>query len=181
MGYIASLHELATTERRFYSKLSDIKSQILRPLLSLGKQNLPPPPIYQDSLSVLPVAQIKKKKKNLSYGFLSFHSLIFVHRLSTTYKLFPLCQEPSCPRVFYHSQSSFSPVEIGSGAFQIIHGREAETALGKLIQELDFKTALLAPLVLRYLMLYCLTFSFSWLQFLELHQVEIRLDLQVVS
>uniref|UniRef100_A0A452V9K6 Alsin Rho guanine nucleotide exchange factor ALS2 n=1 Tax=Ursus maritimus TaxID=29073 RepID=A0A452V9K6_URSMA len=33
MGYIASLHELATTERRFYSKLSDIKSQILRPLL----------------------------------------------------------------------------------------------------------------------------------------------------
>ncbi|XP_049743812.1 alsin isoform X1 [Elephas maximus indicus] len=35
MGYIASLHELATTERRFYSKLSDIKSQILRPLLTL--------------------------------------------------------------------------------------------------------------------------------------------------
>ncbi|XP_015414591.1 PREDICTED: alsin isoform X1 [Myotis davidii] len=35
MGYIASLHELAATERRFYSKLSDIKSQILRPLLSL--------------------------------------------------------------------------------------------------------------------------------------------------
>ncbi|XP_060049477.1 alsin [Erinaceus europaeus] len=35
MGYIASLHELATTERRFYSKLSDIKSQLLRPLLSL--------------------------------------------------------------------------------------------------------------------------------------------------
>ncbi|XP_023568085.1 alsin isoform X2 [Octodon degus] len=35
MGYIASLHELATTERLFYSKLSDTKSQILRPLLSL--------------------------------------------------------------------------------------------------------------------------------------------------
>ncbi|KAL6088841.1 hypothetical protein STEG23_000702, partial [Scotinomys teguina] len=35
MGYIASLHELAATERRFYSKLSEIKSQILRPLLSL--------------------------------------------------------------------------------------------------------------------------------------------------
>nr|XP_060478948.1 alsin isoform X5 [Panthera onca] len=35
MGYIASLHELATTERWFYSKLSDIKSHILRPLLSL--------------------------------------------------------------------------------------------------------------------------------------------------
>ncbi|KFO36242.1 Alsin, partial [Fukomys damarensis] len=35
MGYIASLHELATTERRFYAKLSNIKSQILRPLLSL--------------------------------------------------------------------------------------------------------------------------------------------------
>uniref|UniRef100_A0A8D0G9J0 Alsin Rho guanine nucleotide exchange factor ALS2 n=1 Tax=Sphenodon punctatus TaxID=8508 RepID=A0A8D0G9J0_SPHPU len=35
MGYIASLHELASTERRFYSKLSDIKSQVLRPLLGL--------------------------------------------------------------------------------------------------------------------------------------------------
>ncbi|ELK04842.1 Alsin [Pteropus alecto] len=40
MGYIASLHELAATERRFYSKLSDIKSQILRPLLSLGNDFL---------------------------------------------------------------------------------------------------------------------------------------------
>ncbi|XP_075386445.1 alsin isoform X2 [Tenrec ecaudatus] len=40
MGYIASLHELATTERRFYSKLSDVKSQVLRPLLSL--ENLGP-------------------------------------------------------------------------------------------------------------------------------------------
>lgn len=37
MGYIASLHELASTERRFYFKLSEIKSQILRPLLGLGK------------------------------------------------------------------------------------------------------------------------------------------------
>ncbi|NWI12528.1 ALS2 protein, partial [Crypturellus soui] len=35
MGYIASLHELASTERRFYCKLSDIKSQVLRPLLGL--------------------------------------------------------------------------------------------------------------------------------------------------
>lgn len=38
MGYIASLHELATTERRFYCKLSEIKSQVLRPLLGLGKR-----------------------------------------------------------------------------------------------------------------------------------------------
>lgn len=37
MGYIASLHELASTERRFYCKLSEIKSQVLRPLLGLGK------------------------------------------------------------------------------------------------------------------------------------------------
>lgn len=37
MGYIASLHELAATERRFYFKLSEIKSQVLRPLLGLGK------------------------------------------------------------------------------------------------------------------------------------------------
>lgn len=35
MGYIASLHELASTERQFYSKLSAIKSQALRPLLGL--------------------------------------------------------------------------------------------------------------------------------------------------
>ncbi|XP_062434697.1 alsin isoform X2 [Rhea pennata] len=35
MGYIASLHELASTERRFYFKLSEIKSQVLRPLLGL--------------------------------------------------------------------------------------------------------------------------------------------------
>ncbi|KAJ6665289.1 hypothetical protein lerEdw1_004338 [Lerista edwardsae] len=35
MGYIASLHELASTERQFYSKLSAIKSQVLRPLLGL--------------------------------------------------------------------------------------------------------------------------------------------------
>ncbi|XP_054828500.1 alsin [Eublepharis macularius] len=35
MGYIASLHELASTERQFYTKLSAIKSQVLRPLLGL--------------------------------------------------------------------------------------------------------------------------------------------------
>uniref|UniRef100_A0A8C5RU35 Alsin Rho guanine nucleotide exchange factor ALS2 n=1 Tax=Laticauda laticaudata TaxID=8630 RepID=A0A8C5RU35_LATLA len=38
MGYIASLHELASTERQFYSQLSSIKSQVLRPLL--GFDNL---------------------------------------------------------------------------------------------------------------------------------------------
>ncbi|XP_013929048.1 PREDICTED: alsin-like [Thamnophis sirtalis] len=38
MGYIASLHELASTERQFYSKLSSIKSQVLRPLLGFGKR-----------------------------------------------------------------------------------------------------------------------------------------------
>ncbi|XP_068101201.1 alsin [Hyperolius riggenbachi] len=35
MGYIGNLHELAATERRFYGCLSEIKSQILRPLLGL--------------------------------------------------------------------------------------------------------------------------------------------------
>ncbi|XP_075036244.1 alsin [Mixophyes fleayi] len=35
MGYIGNLHELAATERSFYCRLSDIKSQILRPLLGL--------------------------------------------------------------------------------------------------------------------------------------------------
>uniref|UniRef100_A0A669C6P5 Alsin Rho guanine nucleotide exchange factor ALS2 n=1 Tax=Oreochromis niloticus TaxID=8128 RepID=A0A669C6P5_ORENI len=33
MGFIASLHELASAERRFYCKLCNVKSQILRPLL----------------------------------------------------------------------------------------------------------------------------------------------------
>ncbi|XP_067844064.1 alsin isoform X4 [Heptranchias perlo] len=35
MGYIASLHELASSERRFHCKLSDVKTQILKPLLGL--------------------------------------------------------------------------------------------------------------------------------------------------
>ncbi|XP_018581173.1 alsin isoform X3 [Scleropages formosus] len=35
MGFIASLHELAAAERKFYCKLSSLKSQILRPLLAL--------------------------------------------------------------------------------------------------------------------------------------------------
>ncbi|XP_073407624.1 alsin [Dendrobates tinctorius] len=35
MGYIGNLHELASSERSFYCHLSDIKSQILRPLLGL--------------------------------------------------------------------------------------------------------------------------------------------------
>lgn len=35
MGYISSLHELASTERKLYCTLSDIKSRILRPLLGL--------------------------------------------------------------------------------------------------------------------------------------------------
>ncbi|MBN3286290.1 ALS2 protein, partial [Polyodon spathula] len=35
MGYIASLHELASAERKYYCRLSSIKSQILRPLLGL--------------------------------------------------------------------------------------------------------------------------------------------------
>uniref|UniRef100_A0A3Q1G4H7 Alsin Rho guanine nucleotide exchange factor ALS2 b n=1 Tax=Acanthochromis polyacanthus TaxID=80966 RepID=A0A3Q1G4H7_9TELE len=36
MGFIASLHELASAERKFYCKLCSIKSQIIRPLLELG-------------------------------------------------------------------------------------------------------------------------------------------------
>ncbi|CAL8308679.1 unnamed protein product [Merluccius merluccius] len=35
MGFIAGLHELAATERKFYCKLSNIKSQAIRPLLDL--------------------------------------------------------------------------------------------------------------------------------------------------
>uniref|UniRef100_A0A8P4JY06 Alsin Rho guanine nucleotide exchange factor ALS2 b n=1 Tax=Dicentrarchus labrax TaxID=13489 RepID=A0A8P4JY06_DICLA len=36
MGFIASLHELASAERKFYCKLCNIKTQILRPLLELA-------------------------------------------------------------------------------------------------------------------------------------------------
>uniref|UniRef100_A0A8C9Z812 Alsin Rho guanine nucleotide exchange factor ALS2 n=1 Tax=Sander lucioperca TaxID=283035 RepID=A0A8C9Z812_SANLU len=36
MGFIASLHELASAERKFYCKLCTIKTQIIRPLLELG-------------------------------------------------------------------------------------------------------------------------------------------------
>ncbi|KAM3585310.1 uncharacterized protein V6R79_013967 [Siganus canaliculatus] len=35
MGFIASLHELAAAERKFYCKLCNIKTQIVRPLLEL--------------------------------------------------------------------------------------------------------------------------------------------------
>uniref|UniRef100_UPI0037E8EF96 alsin n=1 Tax=Semicossyphus pulcher TaxID=241346 RepID=UPI0037E8EF96 len=35
MGFIASLHELASAERKFYCKLCNIKTQLIRPLLEL--------------------------------------------------------------------------------------------------------------------------------------------------
>ncbi|XP_068446402.1 alsin isoform X2 [Clinocottus analis] len=35
MGFIASLHELASAERKFYCKLCNIKTQIIRPLLEM--------------------------------------------------------------------------------------------------------------------------------------------------
>ncbi|XP_018516602.1 alsin isoform X1 [Lates calcarifer] len=35
MGFIASLHELAAAERKFYCKLCNVKTQIIRPLLEL--------------------------------------------------------------------------------------------------------------------------------------------------
>lgn len=37
MGFIASLHELVSSERKFYCKMCDVKMQIIRPLLELGK------------------------------------------------------------------------------------------------------------------------------------------------
>lgn len=37
MGFIASLHELASAERKYYCKLCNVKTQIIRPLLELGK------------------------------------------------------------------------------------------------------------------------------------------------
>ncbi|XP_013856612.1 alsin isoform X2 [Austrofundulus limnaeus] len=35
MGFIASLHELASTERKFYCRLCSVRSQVIRPLLEL--------------------------------------------------------------------------------------------------------------------------------------------------
>lgn len=36
MGFIATLHELASAERKFYCMLSRVKNQILHPLLARG-------------------------------------------------------------------------------------------------------------------------------------------------
>lgn len=46
MGFIASLHELASAERKFYCKLCHIKTQIIRPLLELGKTDPQREPLY---------------------------------------------------------------------------------------------------------------------------------------
>lgn len=133
MGYIASLHELATTERRFYSKLSDIKSQILRPLLSLGKQDLPRTPSVQDSYFICsPVSQIKK---NLSYVWVySFHSiLLFLYTgPQQLTKCFHFGRSPAAPEYSTTPRALF-PFGTRKWSFQNIHGRKAETALGKLI------------------------------------------------
>lgn len=40
MGFIASLHELASAERRFYCKLCNIKAKLLQPLLDQGENNV---------------------------------------------------------------------------------------------------------------------------------------------
>lgn len=95
MGYIASLHELATTERRFYSKLSDIKSQILRPLLGLGKYQ---PVNYQESCFTS--SSYITHEENFLFELYSapfFLVSSFVPRCSTAYKPFPLCWQPSFP------------------------------------------------------------------------------------
>ena len=89
MGYIASLHDLATTERRFYSKLSDIKSQILRPLLGLGKYQ---PVNYQESYFTS--SSYITNKENFLFELYSapfFPVSSFVPTWSTAYKPFPLC------------------------------------------------------------------------------------------
>lgn len=58
MGFIGSLHELASCERRFYWKLSSIKVQVLEPLLELGESvggGSAPQNHQNQNLSPLPV------------------------------------------------------------------------------------------------------------------------------
>uniref|UniRef100_A0A673WLA9 Alsin Rho guanine nucleotide exchange factor ALS2 n=1 Tax=Salmo trutta TaxID=8032 RepID=A0A673WLA9_SALTR len=51
MGFIASLHELASAERKFYCKLSSVKNHILRPLLDLGENYRPASTVLLRSLA----------------------------------------------------------------------------------------------------------------------------------
>uniref|UniRef100_A0A2K6GM62 Alsin Rho guanine nucleotide exchange factor ALS2 n=1 Tax=Propithecus coquereli TaxID=379532 RepID=A0A2K6GM62_PROCO len=84
MGYIASLHELATTERRFYSKLSDIKSQILRPLLSLGKLKPLPPTTKSLVLCFISSSHITNKEELIYISTLMCICFLFHSRYCTS-------------------------------------------------------------------------------------------------
>lgn len=184
MGYIASLHELATTERQFYSKLSDIKSQILRPLLSLGKQNLPPPLFPPTQLSgFLFYLFFLYHKENFLFELYSspfFPVSSFVHRQSTTYKLFPLCQQPSCP----YPSTPRAPFTCRSRKMELSEDswQRGRTTLGELILGVRLLNNTYSPSSPKIPYVICYpNFSFSLFWFLEFYQVELHLDLQVVS
>ncbi|XP_029300670.1 alsin isoform X2 [Cottoperca gobio] len=53
MGFIASLHELASAERKFYCKLCNIKTQIIRPLLELESLSSTLGPVAVGLLQIL--------------------------------------------------------------------------------------------------------------------------------
>ncbi|XP_058469615.1 alsin isoform X2 [Solea solea] len=53
MGFIASLHELAAAERKFYCKLCNIKTQIIRPLLELESLSSTLGPVIFELLQTL--------------------------------------------------------------------------------------------------------------------------------
>ncbi|XP_047432727.1 alsin isoform X2 [Mugil cephalus] len=53
MGFIASLHELASAERKLYCKLSNVKAQIIRPLLEHESLSSTLGPVLLDLLQVL--------------------------------------------------------------------------------------------------------------------------------
>lgn len=53
MGFIASLHELASAERKFYCKLCNVKTQIIRPLLELESLNSALSPVALGLLQTL--------------------------------------------------------------------------------------------------------------------------------
>ncbi|XP_038138040.1 alsin isoform X2 [Cyprinodon tularosa] len=53
MGFIASLHELASAERKFYCKLSDVKSEVIRPLLELEALSSALGPVVTELLQTL--------------------------------------------------------------------------------------------------------------------------------
>ncbi|XP_069471605.1 alsin isoform X2 [Ambystoma mexicanum] len=109
MGYIGSLHELASTERKFYCALSDIKSRVLRPLLGL------------DNLGSVPAVQLLQ---NMASKFSKLCYLIGQHAASLTNFLHG-SKEAKRLVVLEHSslfQDSYTEYSFSVSGFQVMGG-----------------------------------------------------------